>query len=162
MLKGALIGVGHVARQGHLPEWSRRADIRLIAAADLRPEGQAAFRAAYPETRWYSSAEELLSAEALDFVDVCTPPAQHAAIARAALEKGCHVICEKPLAFSPEEIAPLAALAGRRARALVTVHNWRYAPALAKMTELVRGGAVERIQRVRWETRRNRPAMRLR
>lgn len=159
MLKGALIGVGHVARNGHLPGWRGRPEAALVAAADTRTEGREAFLEAFPAARWHGSAEELLAAEAPDFVDVCTPPALHAPIARAALESGCHVLCEKPLVLSPGEIAPLAALARRRARALVTVHNWKHAPALARVTALLRAGAVGRVARVRWETLRREPAV---
>jgi predicted dehydrogenase len=159
MLRGALIGVGHVARNGHLPEWRRRAEATLVAAADAHSGGREAFFAAFPQARWYVSAEELLAGEALDFVDVCTPPALHAPIVRAALESDCHVLCEKPLVLSPEALAPLSDLARRKGRALVTVHNWKHAPALAKVTELLRSGAVGRVRRVRWETLRTQPAV---
>ncbi|HTO87629.1 MAG TPA: Gfo/Idh/MocA family oxidoreductase [Thermoanaerobaculia bacterium] len=159
MLRGALIGVGHVARNGHLPGWREVPDLTFVAAADARTEGAGAFRSAYPEARWYESAEELLAGESPDFVDVCTPPAGHAPIVRAALEAGCHALCEKPLVLSAEELPGLADLARRKDRALVTVHNWKHAPALAKMTELLREGSLGRVRRVRWETLRTQPAV---
>ncbi len=159
MLRGALIGVGHVARNGHLPVWSRRTDATLAAAADARPDGREALLAAFPGARWYGSAEELLAREALDFVDVCTPPALHAAITRAALASGCHVLCEKPLVLSPGDLPGLEAAARERGGALVTVHNWKNAPALSRITELVREGAIGRILRCRWETLRTKPAV---
>ena len=133
-LRGALIGVGRVARHGHLPGWRARPDVAFVAAADARPEGRDDFLAAYPDARWYDSAEELLAREKLDFADVCTPPAEHARISRAALERGLHVLCEKPLAVVPGDVAPLADAARAADRALVTVHNWKHAPALAKVT----------------------------
>ena len=157
-LRGALIGVGRVARHGHLPGWRAFGDVALAAAADARPEGRDEFLAAYPSARWYDSAEELLAREELDFADVCTPPAEHARLAEAALGRGLHVLCEKPLALTSGEIAPLAAAARAADRALVTVHNWKHAPALAKVTELVVSGAVGAIRRIGWETRRREPA----
>jgi predicted dehydrogenase len=159
MLRGALIGVGHVARNGHLPAWRGRRDAALVAAADARPEGREAFLEANPDARWHDTAEALLSTEELDFVDVCTPPASHAPLARAALTSGLHVLCEKPLVLSAGEIGPLAELARAKDRALVTVHNWKQAPALRKMTDLVRADAVGPIRRVRWETLRTQPAV---
>jgi len=159
MRKGALVGVGHVARNGHLPGWAAVPDVTFVAAADARAEGAAAFRAAYPEARWYDSAEELLARESLDFVDVCTPPVLHAAIVRAALEAGCHTLCEKPLVLSAGELHDLSDCARRKNRALVTVHNWKHAPALARVTRLLREGAVGGFRRVRWETLRTRPAV---
>jgi predicted dehydrogenase len=159
MLRGALIGVGHVARNGHLPEWRGRPESTLVAAADARPDGREAFLAAFPRARWYASAEELLSGETLDFVDICTPPWLHVPIARAALEAGCHVLCEKPLVLSDGELPALTALALKKQRALVTVHNWKHAPALAKITGLLREGSVGAVRRLRWETLRFQPAV---
>lgn len=159
MLKGALIGVGHVALNGHLPGWTSRRDATLVAAADSRDGGKAAFLAAFPQARWYASAEELLGREAIDFADIATPPGSHAELIRMALERCLHVLCEKPLVLTPEELTPLAALAGQKGRALVTVHNWKHAAALAKLTALVREGAIGRVRHCRWETLRAQPAV---
>ncbi len=159
MLRGAFIGFGHVARLGHLPGWLAREDVAIVAAADVRPEGRAALAQRVPGVRWYDSADAMLEGERLDFVDVCTPPAFHGAGIRAALERGLHVLCEKPLVLSPEELEDLAALARGRSLALTTVHNWRHAPALRRLTALVGEGSIGAICRCRWETLRDRPAV---
>jgi predicted dehydrogenase len=159
MLRGALLGVGHVAVNGHLPGWRGRPDATLVAAADAREEGKAAFLAAFPKARWYTSAEQLLDAETLDFADVATPPASHASLIRAALTRSLHVLCEKPLVLSRDALGPLAALAREKERALVTVHNWKHAPALKKLTQLVREGTVGEVRRCRFETLRTKPAV---
>jgi predicted dehydrogenase len=159
MLRGALIGFGNLAMQGHLPGWTAREDVELVAAADVRPEAQVELADLLPQARWYDSAEALLDAEKLDFVDVCTPPDSHARLVRAALERSCHVLCEKPLVVRAEDLGPLAALAAARHRALVTVNNWTHASALAKVTELLRGGVIGELRRCRWETLRTQPAL---
>ena len=79
MLKGALLGAGHVALHGHLPGWREVEEARIVAAADPRPDGRAVLAEHAPGLRFYASAEELLLREELDFVDVCTPPDRHAA-----------------------------------------------------------------------------------
>jgi len=157
-MRGALLGVGRVAVYGHLPGWQRRAGIALVAAADSRNDGREPFLAAFPSARWYSDPEELLAREPLDFVDICTPPDSHARLIRASLERSCHVLCEKPLVVKAGDLGPLAALAATREKALVTVHNWLHAPAIAKMSALLRDGAVGPPQRCRWETIRTEPA----
>lgn len=159
MLRGGLVGVGHVAVNGHLPGWLGRPDVVLVAAADGREAGKAPFLAAYQGARWYGSAEQLLASEEIDFVDIATPPAAHAGLIRAALERSLHVLCEKPLVLARAEMAPLAELARARSLALVTVHNWKHAPALAKLTDLVRDGAVGEVRHCVWETLRVRPAV---
>lgn len=159
MLKGALIGVGHVAVLGHLPAWRARSDITIVAASDARPERREPLRQAYPQARWYDTPEDLLSRESLDFVDICTPPGTHAMLVRQALSRSLHALCEKPLVLSPEELRGLPALSAQKERALVTVHNWLHAPVIAKATELVRSGAIGDLRRVRWETLRTAPAV---
>lgn len=161
MLRGGLLGVGNVALGGHLPGWRARPDAAIVAAADARPERRELLAAAYPDARWYDRAEELLAREAgaLDFVDICTPPASHAALSREALSRSIHVLCEKPLVLSPEELRGLPALASERDRTLCTVHNWLHSPALGRVTALVREGAIGEVRRARWETLRDKPAM---
>jgi len=158
VLKGALLGAGNVAVNGHVPAWKERSDVEIVAVADARPDRLEACSAELPRARWYASAEELLNAEPLDFVDICTPPGSHASLVRGALERSLHVLCEKPLVLSPEELRGLPALAAERERTLFTVHNWKHAPVLARVGEIVRAGAIGEVRYCRWETLRDRPA----
>jgi predicted dehydrogenase len=158
-LKGALLGVGHVAIGGHLPGWRRRPDAEIVAAADGRSDRRGALLEIFPQARWYETAEDLLAEETLDFVDICTPPASHAGLSRLALERSLHVLCEKPLVLSPEELRGLPVLAAEKHRTLFTVHNWKHAPILQSVTGLVRAGAIGQVRRVRWETLRDKPAV---
>ncbi|HEY6930864.1 MAG TPA: Gfo/Idh/MocA family oxidoreductase [Thermoanaerobaculia bacterium] len=157
-MRGALLGVGRVAVNGHLPGWRRCFAVELAAAADSRADGREPFLAAFPSARWYSDPEELLAREQVEFVDICTPPDSHARLIRASLERSCHVLCEKPLVLKAGELGPLAALAATRERALVTVHNWLHAPAILKISALLRDGAIGPPRRCRWETIRAEPA----
>ena len=109
--RGALIGLGNVAVHGHLPGWQAREDCEIVAATDASPARQAECRTRLPAARWHDSVESLLAGEALDFVDICTPPSSHAALIEAALSRGVHVLCEKPLVGAPDELARLAGLA---------------------------------------------------
>src|SRR5947209_1462615 len=104
-LRGALIGYGFIMEKGHAAAYRARAehdagDVEIVAIADVSPERRAAAQAAWPQARVYADHHALLDAEAgrLDFVDVATPPSDHAAVALEALGRGLHVLCEKPLA----------------------------------------------------------------
>jgi predicted dehydrogenase len=59
-----------------------------------------------------------------DVVHVCTPPFSHASIVSEALHAGCHVICEKPLALSADDVRRLHALAASRELLLVPTHQF--------------------------------------
>jgi predicted dehydrogenase len=158
MLRGAIIGFGNVAVHGHVPGWRRRRDVEIVAVTDTRPAQRALLEAHVPGAAWRTSAETLLAEPALDFVDICAPPSSHAPLIRAALERGLHVLCEKPLVSAPGELAPLAGLARAKGRVLHTVHNWHHAPIVRRTRELVGQGRIGRVTRVVWETLRTRPA----
>jgi predicted dehydrogenase len=156
--RGALIGLGNVAVHGHLPGWRARSDSAIVAATDSRPARQAECRTALPGARWYESVEALLAAEELDFVDICTPPSSHPALIEAALARGLHVLCEKPLVGSLAELERLAGLA-RSARAVLhTVHNWHHAPLVRATDEVIRAGRIGPVREIVWQTLRTQPA----
>jgi predicted dehydrogenase len=158
MLRGAIIGLGNVALHGHVPGWLRRRDVELLGATDAQPERQTLLASHLPGARWYATTAELLADARLDFVDICTPPASHAPLIRAALERGLHVLCEKPLVGALDDLPPLARLAAESGRALHTVHNWHHAPIVRRTAELVQEGRIGRISHVVWHTLRTRPA----
>lgn len=158
MLRGAIIGLGNVALKVHLPGWVRCGDVEIVAVTDLAAARRPAAEELLPAVRWYDSAEELLARERLDFVDICTPPSSHAGLIASALERGLHVLCEKPLVRSRAELAPVARLAAEMGRVLHTVHNWHHAPIIKRTAELVREGAIGRIRRIVWNTLRTEPA----
>src|SRR3989475_10332167 len=141
-----------------LAGWRRRRDVEIVGGTDSRREQRAVLVAHAPGTRWYGTTTELLAEASLDFVDICTPPASHAPLIRSALERGLHVLCEKPLVGALDDLAPLARLAAKTGRVLYTVHNWHHAPIVRRTTELVREGRIGRVNQVVWHTLRTRPA----
>src|SRR5207302_970256 len=111
-----------------------------------------------PGARWYDSTDELLADAPVDFVDICTPPSSHAPLIRGALRRGLHVLCEKPLVCSVDEVRSLAQLAAASGRVLQSVDNWQHAPIIRQVRELLRGGEIGELSRVVWHTLRTRPA----
>src|ERR1700704_1283340 len=104
-LKGALVGFGFIAEKGHVPAYlapESDAAFEIVAVADVCAARRDKARQVLPKARIYPDTKTLLASEAkhLDFVDVATPPCDHAAIAHAAFEHGLHVFCEKPIATS--------------------------------------------------------------
>lgn len=157
-LRGAIIGLGNVAVHGHLPGWLERRDVDIVAAADTWSARKPELQKHLPEARWYESADDLLTGEVLDFVDICTPPATHAGLIRTALEHRLHVLCEKPLVTRRADLDAVAELLIKDDRVLSTVHNWHHAPVIRKVCELLRHKAIGRIQRCTWQTLRAKPA----
>jgi predicted dehydrogenase len=156
--RGAFIGFGGVAANGHLPGWRSRGDTVIVAAADAAPERRQAFLAAAPGARAYDSVDALLAGETLDFVDICTPPGSHAGLIARALDARLHVLCEKPLTTRLGDAHAVAAAAARAGRAVHTVHNWLEAPVCRRISALVSEGAIGAVRSLSWRTLRRAPA----
>ena len=107
-MRAAIVGTGFIARvhEGVL----RSLGVEIVAVAGRTRESAAAFDAAPA----YDDVEALLDAERPDVLHVCTPNDAHARSALAALARGVHVVCEKPLAVSSEECEALVGAAEER------------------------------------------------
>jgi predicted dehydrogenase len=159
VLKGAFIGFGNVAAKAHMPGWSVRDDVRIVAATDAAASRREAFLAACPDGRWHATVDDLLASEKLDFVDICAPPGAHAALIERTLRAGLHVLSEKPLVTRVEDANRMSAAAARAGHVLHTAHNWLHAPICRKITALIDDGAIGAVRSVRWRTLRTQPAI---
>lgn len=139
-LRGAISGFGQVAALGHLPGWRTRADIEIVAVHEPLVARRHEALKLIPNVRVYENLDQMLAGEHLDFLDIASPPAYHAAVARAALEARIHVMVEKPLCVDLEEFERLAALASSHKLTLFCAHNWKHAPAYRRAGELIAQG----------------------
>jgi predicted dehydrogenase len=122
IFKAGLIGCGFFA-QHHLEAWRRMPNVQLVAACDYHIE-----RARAAAARAYTSAEEMLRTEELDFVDIVTRSAGHLDLIALAVEKKLSIICQKPLAPDWETACRIVEIADKN-RILLMVHdNWRWQP----------------------------------
>ncbi len=128
-----------------------------MAVADICEARRAAAQEALPKARIYSDYKALLSAEAqnLDFVDISTPPCDHAAIAHAALDAGLHVLCEKPLTTSLEDARALLEHAQKARRVLFPCHNYKHAPVVKAIREIIDSGQIGKVRSLTLNTFRN-------
>ena len=99
MLKVAVVGVGGVS-WAHLQAWKSMPDVELVALCDVRPEQMEG----HPNQRHYTDYSEMLDKEELDILDICLPSYLHADAAVAALERGIHVLCEKPISLNKADV----------------------------------------------------------
>ena len=111
-----------------------------------------------PNVRVYDDLELMLDGERLDFVDVASPPAYHAATAMTALAAGAHVLVEKPLCLERDEFESLRAVAASRARVLMCVHNWKHAATYRLAHDLVMAGRLGEMRYVALDRLRTAPA----
>ncbi len=158
-VKGAIIGFGHIAANGHVPAYRADSRVDIKAVCDSHPDRKALKDRLLPGSRFYCSADKLLHKEDIDFVDVSTPPAAHGTYILQALASGRHVLCEKPLVLDTEDLLKIWKMMEEEARTVVTVHNWRYSPILQKVRDLVQEGVAGKIQNMEYRVIRTQPSV---
>ncbi len=154
MLRGAIIGFGEVARHGHWPAYANSAEAKIIAVVDPTEERRKAARETLSGVKTFATIEELAVGVEIDFADICTPPALHGEPMFSALAQGWNVLCEKPLLLDLGELEKARSLAREAGRAVVPVHNWKYAPIVRRATEMLGAGAIGAVRGVEIETLR--------
>jgi predicted dehydrogenase len=156
--KLALVGTGQVARGAHLPVFARVPGLSVVAIADRDCASLSAAHALVPQARMYPSLGELLRAEEVDIVDICTPPAFHAPLILEALQAGAHVLCEKPLVLDPEDLEEIRDRALRVKKIVYSVHNWKFAPQFLTVQRWIQEGLIGQLLRIELHTLRKAPA----
>ena len=121
----------------------------LSSNAQTAAESAAAWYLArsYDDYRQMAITERSLS-DGIDFVIIATPNHLHYPVARAFLEAGIHVVCDKPIAYSLEEAEALAALASQGRTLFALTHTYSGYPLVRHARELVRQGALGTIRKV--------------
>ena len=125
--------------------------MQVVAGADCRPERLAMLRRRYgvPEERCFASDLELLAQPRLaDVMIVATQDRQHVAAALLALDKGYHVLLEKPISPSLEECRALQKKARETNRAVVVCHVLRYTRFYSTLKDLLDRGAVGKVETI--------------
>ena len=157
--QGAIIGFGFIAEKGHLPAYLSRRDVSIVAIADVCAARRELARKLLPSARIYEDAQSLLLTERqLQFIDIATPPKDHASIACAALGRGLHVLCEKPLAASLHDAEMVIDQAQRARRTFFPVHNYKFAPSMRAVREIIDSGRIGSVHLVTLDTFRTQHA----
>jgi predicted dehydrogenase len=160
-LRGAVIGYGFISGKGHIPAYQERArtlgDVEITAVADICEARRALAAENLPGARIYTDATALLEGEKgrLDFVDISTPPCDHASIALAAFQRGLHVLCEKPLTTTVAEARSLLDAAQASRRVLFPCHNYKHAPVVRAIREIIDSGRIGKVRSITLSTYRN-------
>ncbi|OGP97507.1 MAG: hypothetical protein A2W10_08655 [Deltaproteobacteria bacterium RBG_16_55_12] len=92
--------------------------------------------------RVFTDYRELLELKGLDAVSIAAPVYLHYPIAMEAMDRGIHVLCEKPLALNKDEAAAMLLKAEEKKLAHMTAFNYRFVPAIRRMKELLEEGYV--------------------
>jgi predicted dehydrogenase len=120
--------------------------VRVAAICDPRPERLAHARKSQPHAVGFHDFAAMLRDAELDAVAVATPAGTHHALAKAALEAGCHVLVEKPMADSAAACRELIELADRAGLTLMVGHTYLYSEAAREILRIIASGDLGEIR----------------
>lgn len=145
-LKVGIIGGGGIAQKVHIPNYRKHPDlVEVVAVCDASEARAHAVANQWEIPHAYSDYRKMLQDLELDAVSVCTPNKFHAEMAIAALQAGCHVICEKPPAVTVAEAEAMAAAAKASGKFLTFGFHYRHAPEVDLLKRCITSGELGHI-----------------
>jgi scyllo-inositol 2-dehydrogenase (NADP+) len=156
-IRTAVLGYGFAGRIFHSPFVHAVPGLELSAIVQRHGDSAAAD---YPATRVLRSVDEVFGDPAIDLVVVATPNDSHVELARRALEAGKHVVIDKPIAGTSNEVRALIALASKQGKVLAPFHNRRFDGDFLTVKKLAAEGKLGRITLVDSHFDRFRPIQR--
>lgn len=141
-LRVGLLGAGAVAQVAHVPAYRRLRSARLVALCDNDPPKLRALTQRLDVPHAVRSIDDLLSIDELDAVDICLPSHLHREAVLRCLEAGKHVLCEKPLALTAEEILEIIEAQERVGKVVLVGMNHRYREDSIRLKRLTEEGVL--------------------
>ncbi|KAL2018010.1 hypothetical protein VTK56DRAFT_1326 [Thermocarpiscus australiensis] len=145
-----IVGYGLSAKVFHIPFIALTPSLTLHSIVQRSPTPANSARQDHPTVRHHTAVDPVLADPDVHVLVLCTPPDTHAALARAALAAGKHVLVEKPFVPTAAEAAELAALARARGRVLCVYQNRRWDADFLTVRRLLAEGTLGRV--VEFET----------
>lgn len=151
-VKLGIIGVGNMGTnhskynmEGLTPE------LELVAVADRKEARRQWCKENLPETvEIFTEGKDLIDSGLCDAVMIVVPHYQHPELTMYALEKGLHVMCEKPAGVYTKQVREMNAAAAKSDKVFAMMFNQRTNNLFQKMHEIVQSGEMGEIKRVNW------------
>jgi predicted dehydrogenase len=148
-LRAVLVGCGGISRT-----WLRGIQtidgLEMVALVDLVEDAarQRAGEFGLSKAQISTDLDAILSTAQPDILFNCTVPEAHVDVTLAALEHGCHVLSEKPLADSMENARSMVAAAEQAQKLLAVIQNRRFHPGIRRLSRFLRAGTIGEITTV--------------
>jgi predicted dehydrogenase len=137
----ALIGAG-VWSKNHLTGWRAQSDVNIswvVRSTQARAEQMAR---AYGVANWSADYKAVIERDDVDIVDILLPHDMHAEVACLAIERGKHVVLEKPLATNLKDARRIAEMARIHKRTVMISENWIYSDWVQKARSVIEAGEI--------------------
>lgn len=149
-LRWGVLGCSPFARRRGIPAMKRAQSVDLLAVASRNDEEKAeAFRTEFDLSRSYGSYAALLDDPDIDAVHITTANGLHAEWILRALEKGKHVLCEKPFTTNAEQAEQISKFAPHTGLQVMEGLVWRFHPQHQRAAQVIKDGAIGQVRLVR-------------
>ena len=148
--KVVIIGCGAISQQ-HLEIWRKIPSVEVVAVCDANERLAAETSTAWGIPTYYTDAVVMQSRESASIVDVCTPPQTHVNLVLNALSNGCHVLVEKPVALTSQDVETIMAAQAKAGKKVGVIHNWLFEPTMMKVLSMARRREIGEIWAVNVE-----------
>ncbi len=147
-LRIGIIGLGGIATRSHIPALAAQPDVDIPAGAEIDAYQADRTQKRFGIRKVYPTYQEMLEEEKLDAVYVCLPNALHYQAASAALHRGLHVYCEKPVGLCAQEAEDLAEQAEQAGLILMPGYHLRFHEHFLRARTLLKERRLGRILQV--------------
>ncbi len=139
-----IIGCGRIA-QAHIRAILRLEGVEIVGVCDSVEERAREVAHQFGIRHVYRDVSSILKERHIDVVHVLTPPQSHKDVSIQAMEAGCHVLVEKPMALDVKEADEMIAASQRHGVTLCVCHNQLYEPVVTQARELVAQGTIGKV-----------------
>ena len=144
MIHVGILGCGKIAQVRHIPEYLANPDAEIRGFYDI-DLNRAQEMAAKFGGKAFETPEALLADPEIDAVSICAINHAHAELSIKALKAGKHVLCEKPMATTPEDCEEMVRVAEETGKFLMIGQNQRLAKAHAVAKELLQQDMIGKV-----------------
>lgn len=135
--RAAIVGTGNIARSHMNALRHEQERVEVVAAVDVSPGNLQTFCEEHTIAHGYADLQTMLDEQKPNLVHICTPPGVHADLIVHALRAGAHVLCEKPLVASLEEVDRVQAVEQETGLTCSTIFQWRFGSGAQHLKRLI-------------------------
>ncbi len=143
-----VIGAGWWGTSAHIPAIKSHDFAELVAVQSREKANVQKIARDFEVKHFYTEVEQMLALKELDAVIVASTPNVHFAHARAALERGLHVLIEKPMTFTVDEARELVEIAAQKKLQLLVSCPWHFTAHGIEARRLIQSGALGEIKMI--------------
>ncbi len=150
-IKLGIVGIGNMG-SSHLRNYkeNKMPEVEVVAVCDIKEERLQWAEKEYPEIKRFSSFDEMLDSGLCDSVLIAVPHYDHPPMTIKALEKGLHVMSEKPAGVYTKQVSEMNSVADKSDKTFAIMFNQRTNPVYRKAKEIVSSGKYGALKRVNW------------